>query len=99
MGDEKKLAEAAYPLEPLITLEMSEQPEHNNFTRYLTFQNHAGQYKRLAIAFHKTGALRWEVESFPDGIDVLRSLAEPGNRSLLGPYAPGEPRRQHRAAD
>jgi len=81
MADEKELDEAAYPLEPQITLEMSEQPEHNNFSRYLTFQNHAGQYKRLAVAFHKTGPLRWEVESFPSGIDTLRSLAEPGNRS------------------
>jgi hypothetical protein len=81
MADEKELDGAAYPLEPLITLEMSEQPEHNNFSRYLTFQNHDGQYKRLAVAFHKTGPLRWEVESFPNGIDTLCSLAEPGNRS------------------
>jgi hypothetical protein len=81
MADDTKLAEAAYPLEPLITLEMSEQPEHDTFTRYLTFQNHDGEYRRLAVAFHKTGPLRWEVEAFPNGIDTLRSLAEPGNRN------------------
>ena len=81
LAEKKQPVEAHYPLEPKIVLDLSEQPAHSLFTRYLTFQNHAGQYKRLAVAFHKTGPLRWEVESFPNGIDILRSLADEGNRS------------------
>jgi hypothetical protein len=35
----------------------------------------------LKVAFRKTGALRWESDSFPDGIDTLKSLVDLGNRS------------------
>jgi hypothetical protein len=81
MADMKKAAEENYPLEPKIAIDMSEQPAHSSFSRYLTFQNHNGQRKRLKIAFRKTGALRWESDSFPDGIDALKSLVNTGNRS------------------
>jgi hypothetical protein len=81
MADMKQTAEENYPLEPTIILDMSAQPAHASFTRYLTFQNYAGQRKRLKVAFRKTGPLRWEIESFPDGIGVLRSLVDTGNRS------------------
>ena len=77
----KKAASENYPLEPKIILDMSEQPAHSSFSRYLTFQNHAGQRKHLKVAFRKTASLRWESNSFPDGIDVLRSLVDTGNRS------------------
>lgn len=81
MADMKKAAEENYPLEPTIILDMSEQPAHSSFSRYLTFQNHADQRKRLKVAFRKTAPLRWESDSFPDGIGVLRSLVDTGNRS------------------
>jgi hypothetical protein len=68
------------PLEPRIVLEMTRQPANPLFSRYLTFQNYTGRRKRLTIAFRKTDTLRWESDSFPDGIDSLRSLAEQGNR-------------------
>jgi hypothetical protein len=69
------------PIKPQITLEMFEQPTHAAFDRYLTFENHAGRRKRLRVLFKKTGALRWEVDRFPEGIDVLESLTDTGNRS------------------
>lgn len=81
MADMKKAAQENYPLEPLIVIDMSEQPAQSSFSRYLTFQNHTGQRKRLKIAFQKTGTLRWERDSFPDGIDALKSLVDTGNRS------------------
>lgn len=81
MADMKKAAEENYPLEPKILLDMSERPAHSSFNRYLTFQDHAGRRKRLKIAFRKTSTLRWESDSFPNGIDTLKSLVDLGNRS------------------
>jgi hypothetical protein len=37
--------------------------------------------KRVKVAFKKTGPLRWESDSFPNGLDTLRSLVNTGNRS------------------
>ncbi len=76
-----ELADKCFPLEPRIILDMSERPAHSSFSRYLTFQNYTGQRKRLKVAFRKTGSLRWESDSFPDGIESLRALANTGNRS------------------
>lgn len=70
-----------YPLEPTIRLTLADQPEHNNFRRFLSFRNYLGRVKRLPIEFRKTSGLVWEPHSFPDDIDVLTSLAETGNRS------------------
>jgi hypothetical protein len=70
-----------YPLEPVIVLEMAEEPIHSSFSRELTFEDHAGLRKRLTVAFTKTGPLRWESDSFPDGIGALTSLVDEGNRS------------------
>jgi len=81
MADMKKAAEENYPLEPNIIIDMSEQPAHSSFSRYLTFQDHTGRRKRLKIAFKKTGTLRWESNTFPNGIDVLESLVDMGSRS------------------
>jgi hypothetical protein len=81
MSDKKKTASENYPLEPNVIIDMTEPPEHNSFSRYLTFQDHAGRRKRLKIAFRKAGALRWESDSFPDDIDALKSLVDTGNRS------------------
>lgn len=81
MADTKKAARENYPLEPRIIIDMSERPEHSSFNRFLTFEDHTGRRKRLEIAFKKTGALRWESDSFPDGIDALKSLVDMGNRS------------------
>jgi hypothetical protein len=68
-------------LEPKITIDMSERPAHSSFSRDLTFQDHTGRRKRLKVAFRKTGTLRWENDSFPDGIQSLKSLVNTGNRS------------------
>lgn len=81
MADMKKGAAENYPLEPQMTLEMSAAPAHNDFSRHLTFEDHTGARKRLRIKFRKTGALVWQIDSFPDGIGALRSLVDPGNRS------------------
>ena len=70
-----------YPLSPTIRLTLANQPAHNNFKRFLSFRNYRGQVKRLAVEFRKTSGLVWEPHSFPDGIDVLTSLAETNNRS------------------
>jgi hypothetical protein len=59
----------------------SHQPEHNNFTRYISFKNYQGNWKRLAVGFGKTSNLVYENHDFPNGIDVLKSLADNGNRS------------------
>lgn len=81
MSDMKKNAAENYPLEPRIIIDMSEQPAHSSFSRYLTFQNYIDRRKRLEILFRKTGSLRWESDSFPEGIDALKSLVDTGNRS------------------
>ena len=70
-----------FPINPIITIEMSSQPIHNNFTRYLTFEDHTGAIKRLKIKFKRQSGLLWEVDSYPNGITVLESLVAPGNRS------------------
>lgn len=80
MGAETKDSRE-FPLEPQITLELSTQPAHNTFTRHLAFENHTGRRIHLPVQFRKTGPLRWEVDSFPDGIGPLESLTETGNRS------------------
>ena len=71
----------SYPLEPEITIEMRYQPIHNNFSRYLTFKDHTGAYKRLKVAFKKKSGLTWEAVSFPNGIGALEYLAEKNHRS------------------
>jgi hypothetical protein len=81
MADMQKAAEENYPLEPRIILDLSVEPLHASFNRYLTFQDHAGLRKRLNIAFRKTGPLRWESDFFPEGIEALKSLVDMGNRS------------------
>ena len=75
------IEEKFYPLEPRVILDMSEKPAHSSFSRYLTFHDYTGRRKRLKIAFRKTSSLRWEGESFPSGIESLRSLVNTGNRS------------------
>lgn len=81
MADMKKAAEENYPLQPNVIIDMSQPPAHSLFSRFLTFQNHTGRRKRLRISFRSTGPLRWESDSFPDGIGTLRSLVDMGNRS------------------
>jgi hypothetical protein len=77
----KKGAVENYPLEPLIVLDMSEQPVNSSFSRDLAFQDHTGLRKRVKVAFRKTRPLRWESDSFPNGLDTLRSLVDTENRS------------------
>lgn len=77
---EKKSA-ISYPNEPRIVLTMSHQPAHNNFKRYLSFRGHDNSWKRLAVDFRKTSTRVYENQGFPDGIEVLRSLANSGNRN------------------
>jgi hypothetical protein len=81
MADMKKGDPKNYPLEPKITLEMNSQPIHNNFSRYLSFEDHTGAVKRLKVKFKKQTGLTWEADSFPDGIGTLQSLVHTGNRS------------------
>lgn len=80
MVDEKKSSQS-YPKEPKIILKLKAQPEHNNFTRFLSFKNHSGDWKRLEVAFRKTADLTWEATEFPEGIGVLKSFVETGNRN------------------
>lgn len=80
MGSKKKGAKS-YPGEPYIELTMSRQPEHNNFVRFLSFRNHFGKRKRLAVAFRKKSGLTWKSQEFPEGIDVIRSFVDTGNRN------------------
>ncbi len=80
MGSETKDSRQL-PSEPQITLDLLTQPAHNAFTRYLAFENHVGRRIRLAAHFQRTDALRWEADTFPDGIDTVTSLAQMGNRS------------------
>jgi hypothetical protein len=82
MSDKKKAQEGNYPLEPKITIEMSSQPAHNNFDRYLSFEDHTGAFKRLRVRFRKTSGLTWEAVSYPYGISVLESMVDMGNRSF-----------------
>ena len=56
MADMQKAAEENYPLEPRIILDLSAEPTHASFNRYLTFADHAGLRKRLNIAFRKMDA-------------------------------------------
>ena len=81
MADMKKGDSDNYPLEPQITMTMSTQPAHNNFSRYLSFEDHTGAVKRLKVQFRKKSGLTWEATSFPNGIGVLESLVDSGNRS------------------
>jgi len=80
MGSKKK-GDKSYPNEPYIELIMSHQPEHNNFVRYLSFKNHFGSYKRLAVQFRKESGLTWKSQEFPEGIDIIRSFVDTGNRN------------------
>ena len=68
-------------LDPKVTLVMNSQPAHNNFDRFLSFENHSGKRKRFKIAFRKRSDLIWESDSFPDGIAVLKSLVDTNNRN------------------
>jgi hypothetical protein len=77
----KKIAEAHYPLEPKVVLELLEKPKHDSFSRYLTFQNYTGHRKHMKVMFNHIDGLHWEGTSFPEGVDVLRSFVETGNRS------------------
>ncbi|MCB9251590.1 MAG: hypothetical protein H6605_03935 [Flavobacteriales bacterium] len=77
----KKGNSANLPLSPKITLELNVQPEHNLFERYLSFENYQGKFKRLKVSFKKQSGLIWESSGFPDGISILESLVNPGNRS------------------
>ena len=74
--------EISFPNEPRIVLTMSREPEHSTFTRYLSFQGHAGSWKRLAVAFRKVKPKVYESDSFPDGIGTLEALARSGNRNF-----------------
>lgn len=74
--------EAVRPGEPRVELRTKVQPAHDDFTRYLTFRHHDGREKRLAVAFRRDGDRRYVVDGFPEGIDVLRSLVDTGNRAF-----------------
>jgi hypothetical protein len=69
----------SYPQEPIVTLTLKVQPIHNSFTRYLTFTGMFGDAKRQPIAFTKQSDLVY-AGSFPEGIAVLQSLVDEGNR-------------------
>ena len=80
-ADMRQGAPENYPLDPVIILDMATEPANSSFSRELTFQNHAGVRKRLTAAFKKTGPMRWEVNSFPNGIGALTSIVDQGNRN------------------
>lgn len=69
------------PTNLTIMIDTSTQPEHNNFTRYLAFRNLAGNYKRVAVAFHNAGELRYAGEVTPEGLATLQSFVTRNNRS------------------
>jgi hypothetical protein len=64
-----------------IRLVLNAQPLHNNFTRYLTFVNRAGNEKAVAVDFVKTSNLNYEGTVTTSGLATLQTLADQNNRS------------------
>jgi hypothetical protein len=64
-----------------IRLVLNASPLHNNFTRYLTFVNRAGNEKAVALDFVKTSNLHYTGTVTSAGLTVLQSLADQNNRS------------------
>lgn len=69
------------PTDLTITVNVNTQPIHNNFTRYLTFKNLDGDYRRVAVAFTKTSYLWYEGKVTPAGLTTLQTLVPRNNRS------------------
>lgn len=69
------------PTNLTIRLVLSSEPDHNNFTRYLTFTNRAGNTKSVALDFVKTSSLHYEGTVTAAGLTTLQSLADQNNRS------------------
>ena len=81
MSGKKKASAGSYPKKPHVVMTMLKKPEHSQFTRHLSFRNHAGRWARLPMAFRKKAGLAWESHDFPEGIGVLRSFVDTGNRN------------------
>ena len=81
MSDKEKEDHRQFPMEPTITLTTSEPLSISSCTRYLSFQDHTGAWKRLKMKLRKQSSLEWEATSYPDGIDELISMVNKGNRS------------------
>ncbi len=77
---DKKPSARSYPKEPRIVITMSKNPKYMKFTRHLSFRNHNRKWARLPVAFRRTANLVWQSSDFPNGIDVLRSFVDTGNR-------------------
>src|ERR1043165_3744918 len=67
------------PTNPTIRLVLDTEPDHNNFTRYLTFTNRTGSTKAVALDFIKTSTLHYEGTVTAAGLTVLQSLADQNN--------------------
>ncbi|WP_045115121.1 hypothetical protein [Plesiocystis pacifica] len=77
---EKKRGERKFVVGARVELRTRTQPEHNNWTRHLSFKNHDGEYKRWKLDFSRKSDRLYSAE-FPDGFEVLNSMIEPGGRS------------------
>jgi hypothetical protein len=69
------------PTDLRVAITLASEPAHNNWTRYVTFENLAGSRKSVAVAFSKTSALHYEGVVTSSGLADLQSLAEQNNRS------------------
>ncbi len=69
------------PTSLTIQIETRFQPIHNIFTRFLTFENLAGNKRRVAVRFHRVAHLQYQGEVTDAALGVLQSLAVRNNRS------------------
>ncbi len=75
------VSDGMMPSDLTVRLTLASQPIHNNFTRFVTFQNLAGETKSVAVSFTKSTYLEYEGKVTTSGLGVLQSLVDPGNRS------------------
>ena len=73
--------ESDKPTDLRIDLTLRTRPIHNNFTRYLTFENLAGDEESVAVAFTKSSRLVYEGHVTADGLATLQTFADHNNRS------------------
>jgi hypothetical protein len=69
------------PTNLTIRLVLNTAPLHDNFTRYLTFTNRAGNTKAAALDFVQTSPLHYQGTVTASGLTTLQSLVDQNNRS------------------
>jgi hypothetical protein len=80
IGPSGDSGEQVRPSDCRVTLRLSSEPAHSNFTRHLRFRDEHGADEYLALAFSRSSGLTFEAD-LVEGIGVLEDLVDTGERS------------------